>query len=170
MTEKTHKKGRQAAGGIALIIIGLIALGAQFIDTDWIGLLFLPVLGLIFLAWGAVTRESGLFIPGGILSGIGVGTLLITGPFQNAGGEMEGGIFMFAFAAGWVLIPLLSVIFTNERHWWALIPAAVFAFIGAGLVFGGALLTSLELIGRFWPVVLILIGFYILLRRGVAES
>lgn len=48
--------------------------------------------------------------------------------------------------------------------------AAVFLFIGTGLLFGGVFFTALELMGRFWPVVLILVGFYILIRHGVARS
>lgn len=158
-------------GGIALIALGLLALVGQFVDMEWLGLLFLPVLGAIFLAWGILTRQSGLLIPGGILSGIGLGTLLIAGPFfNNLSGEAEGGIFMLAFAAGWVLIPIVSSIFTGDNHWWALIPAAIMALIGGGLLLGGAALTVLEWLGKIWPVFLILGGLYLILRRDAMKT
>ena len=154
-------------GGIALIVLGLIALLAQFVDLgETAGLLILPALGLIFLLWGILTRQSGLLVPGGILSGLGAGTLLITGPYEAAGGETQGGIFLLAFAAGWFLIPVLSVIFTGDNHWWALIPGAILAFVGVGLLFGGAALTVLEFLGNIWPVFLILAGLYLILRRA----
>lgn len=152
-------------GGVALVLFGLIALVAQFIDLEWVGLLILPALSLIFLAWGIITRQSGLFIPAGILGGIGAGTLLITSGFDWTD-DAEGGVFLLAFALGWVAIPILSTIFTDENHWWALIPAAILGLVGAALLFGGVAFSALELAGRFWPVILIIIGFVILLRRG----
>lgn len=164
---KNVESRNRLVGGLALILFGLIALVAQFVDIgETIGLLIVPTLGLIFLAWGLITRQSGLLIPGGILSGIGAGTLLITGPFENASGDVQGGLFMLAFAAGWFLIPILSIIFTRDNHWWALIPGTIMALIGGGLLFGGAALDALEFLGRVWPVFLILGGLYLLLRRS----
>lgn len=168
---ETGKQNRnRVVGGLALIVVGLIAFAAQFIDAEWLGLLILPALGFIFLAWGLITRQSGLLIPGGILSGLGAGTLLLTGPYETAAGETQAGIFLLAFAAGWVLIPILATLFTPERHLWALIPAAVLALIGAGLLFGGAALTALEWLGRIWPVFLILGGLLLIFRRGGASK
>ena len=57
--------------GVALIAIGLLALLSQLVDLQNFGLLVLPTLALIFLAWGLITRTFGLIIPGGILAGIG---------------------------------------------------------------------------------------------------
>ena len=152
-------------GGVALIIIGLIALFSQIGQFDEWGLLVLPALSIIFLAWGLLTRGSGLLIPGGILGGIGLGVLLITGPFARLDGDAEGGIFMLAFALGWLLIPILSTIFTKERHLWALIPASIMGTIGGGLLFGGVFFSALEFLGLVWPVLLILAGLFLLLRR-----
>lgn len=164
------KEGKRSGifGGIVLIVIGLLALAAQFIEFgEWLGLLILPALGLIFFAWGIVTRESGLMIPGGILSGLGLGTLLITvGPFADTGGDFQGGIFMLAFALGWFLIPIVSSLVTGDNHWWAVIPGGIIGLIGAASIFGGVAFTALEWLGRFWPVFLILINLYILLRRS----
>jgi hypothetical protein len=164
---KTGESRNHVVGGIALIVLGLIALLAQFSDFgETLGLLIVPALGAIFLLWGILTRQSGLLIPGGILSGIGIGILLIAGPFDSVTGDTSGGIFMLSFAFGWFLIPVLSTIFTRDNHWWALIPGGIMALIGGGLLFGGAALTVLEYVGEFWPVFLILAGLYLILRRS----
>ena len=168
---KANEKRNRTIGGIALIILGLIALAAQFAEIgEWLGLLILPGLGLLFFAWGILSRQSGLMIPGGILTGLGLGILLIAGPFQDLGGSAEGGIFMLSFAFGWVLIPIVSTIFTGDNHWWALIPGGIMALIGAGLLLGGLALTFLEILGQIWPVFLILGGLYLILRRSSGEA
>jgi CDP-diglyceride synthetase len=172
MQEVKHtpkNRRNQIIGGGALVLFGLVALVAQFVEMEWIGLLILPVLSLIFLIWGILTRQSGFFIPAGILGGIGLGTILLVA-VPEWSGDAEGGVFMLAFALGWVAIPVLSIIFTRDKHLWALIPAGIMALIGAGLLFGGFAFTVLEAIGKFWPVILIIIGFALLLQRGQKDK
>lgn len=165
-----QSRGR-IAGGLVLIILGVIALIAQFVELgEWFGLLILPTLGLLFFVWGIAARQSGLMIPGGILTGLGIGTLLITGPFSNVDGEMQGGIFMLAFALGWALIPVVSAIVTGDNHWWALIPGGIMGLIGAALLLGGVAVTALEILGDIWPVFLILGGLFLLLRRSTGKA
>ncbi len=156
--------------GLALIIIGLVVLAVQFLDTPAIGLLILPTLAIIFLAWGLITRTFGLIIPGGILAGIGAGVILMeTGTFA-AQGEGEAAVFLLAFAGGWALITLLSI-FTNDRlQWWPLIPGGIIAAIGALLMAGAAGLKVLELSQYLWPVALIVVGISIILRRNTSSS
>lgn len=161
----TERRNRRI-GGIALLTIGLLALVAQVVDLGMLGLLILPALSLIFLAWGISTREAGLLIPGGILAGIGVGVLLMTGTALGELSETAGpGVFLVAFGAGWALITLVSALFTDETVWWALIPGGILAAIGGALVVGGPALTLLELVGRLWPLALVAAGLYLLFRR-----
>lgn len=168
---KSSESRERTLGGIALILFGILALVAQFVDLGTtLRMLILPALGLIFLAWGLITRESGWLIPGGIISAIGLATLLITGPFQNASGGVQGGIFMLVFAGGWFLIPILSTTFTDEDHWWALIPAAIMAVVGAGLLLSGMMRTVLAVLGQIWPLFLILLGLYLLFRRATGNK
>ncbi|NJN16590.1 MAG: hypothetical protein HC822_10105 [Oscillochloris sp.] len=75
----------------------------------------LAILALIFLVTGAMNRSAGLLIPGGILGGIALGAGLIEGPFAGVGDPLSGGIFLLSFAAGWVLITVMSLIFTKIR-------------------------------------------------------
>jgi hypothetical protein len=160
-------RGRWMAG-IALIAIGVLVLVAQFAKSETLGLLFLPGLGLIFLIWGSAAHSVGLLIPGGILSGIGLGVYLMGGPLSHLEGQTEGAVFLLSFAAGWGLIALLSGLVCRETHWWPLIPGGIMAFIGGMLLIGGAALTALEWAGKAWPLILIGFGLYLLLRRHTA--
>ena len=155
---------KDLVGGVILLVIGVVALLNQFVEFNWgnLGLLFLPALGGLFLVWGILTREGGLIIPGGIISGIGWGAYAIAGPFQMWQGDNEGGVFLIIFGLGFGLITLLTAVFTDETHWWALIPGGIIAFVGVAVLFGGVLLTALELVGTWWPLILIALGIYVL--------
>ncbi|MFZ0547466.1 MAG: hypothetical protein WAM60_18615 [Candidatus Promineifilaceae bacterium] len=174
MTKQVEKKRDGLTGGLILVVIGLMALVGQFIDLASFpnfGLLILPGLGVLFLLWGIVTRNAGPIIPGGILSGIGLGVLLTAGQFGVVNGDNEGGIFMLSFALGWVLITVLTGVFTRETHWWPLIPAAIMGLIGGTVLAGGVFETVLRLLGNIWPVALIVLGCWILIQtmRGKAS-
>lgn len=152
--------------GAILVIIGLVALFGQFLAQFNLSYLILPGLGLAFLVWGIAARQVGFLIPGGILSGIGLGVIMA----QSVGGlemdsEMSGAIFLLSFAAGWGLITLLSAIFTAETHWWPLIPGGIMALIGGALLVGEPAMAVLEFAGRVWPAILIIIGVYLIWRR-----
>jgi hypothetical protein len=150
--------------GIALIGIGALLLVAQFIEAHWLSLLILPALGAIFLLWGLIARNPGLLVPGGILSGIGLGAYLTSGPYVAATERVQGGVFMLAFAAGWALIVVASLAI-GRRQWWPLIPGVIMALIGVALLGGEFGLQILEWAGKLWPLILIGIGLSILLRR-----
>jgi hypothetical protein len=154
--------------GVALIAIGVLVLVVQFADSEALGLLFLPGLGLIFLIWGMAVRSVGLLIPGGILGGIGLGVYLMAGPLSGLEGEAEGAVFFLSFAGGWVLITLLSGLVCREAHWWPLIPGGIMALIGGALLAGGPALTALNWAGKSWPLIPIGFGLYLLLRRHTA--
>ncbi len=155
--------------GLALIAIGLLVLVEQYVESEWLRLFFLPALGAIFLLWGSITRSIGLLIPGGILGGIGLGVVLNAGPLESLGGDAEGGVFLLSFALGWGLITLLSALVTQETHWWPLIPGGIMAAIGGALLAGGAAMDALNvvgnLLGRAWPLGLVALGLYLLLRH-----
>lgn len=160
ISASTEKSGRgRWVTGAVLILLGVLSLAGQFWELPSLGTLFLPALGLIFLLWGMFTRSGGLLIPGGILAGIGVGVYLMDSlPLE---GDAEPGVFLLTFGAGFALITLLSLLFTEDKHWWALIPGGILAIIGGVLFIGGAAVEML----KFWPVILIVIGVYVILKR-----
>ncbi|MCX5971394.1 MAG: hypothetical protein NTV14_07835 [Coprothermobacterota bacterium] len=158
------------AAGIALVVLGAFALLGQYIQGSFWGNLFLPGLGLFFIVWGFIARKPGLIIPGGILIGIGVGSLLINGPYATLSGKGQGGVFMLSLGGGFLLVTLLTA-FLRQVHWWALIPAAVLAVIGLGLVGEGAGWDVMRTLSTAWPIALIVVGvFLILWRRGLRPS
>ncbi len=163
-------KGRgRLMAGLALIAIGTLILIFQAVDLRYQGPLALAAIGLIFLLWGIGARVVGPLIPGGILSGIALGSFLIEGPFGHLEDPASGGVFVLAFAAGWVLITVLSAAVAGGILWWPLIPGGVLAVIGGALLIGGSLLRVVVLLGDLWPLGLIAAGLYFLFRRRRIE-
>ena len=159
------KRNEWIVGGL-LIVIGLFFFLNEFFELpglESLAIYFVLGLGLFFLAWGVLTRQAGLMIPGGILTGIGLGIALVAGPFEFEDGDLSGGVFMGAFALGWVLITLFTAVFSDETHWWPLIPAAIMAIISGALLVEGPFMVVLEWLGKLWPLALIVGGIAILI-------
>ena len=164
-TEKQTDVRSRVIAGIALILIGALVMLAQVTQSSELTLLVPAVLGVIFLAWGLVTRTFGLVIPGSILLGIGLGAYLITGPYSGLESDAQGGLFMLAFAAGWLMMALLSPFTSSRFQWWPLIPGGIIGAVGLALLSGGYLMQVLQIIGYGWPLILVGIGIYLLVRR-----
>ncbi len=158
-----HSQRNRLIGGLVLVGIGLYLLAAQFIRAEWMGMLILPGLSVMFLTWGLFTRNVGLLVPGGILGGIALGTYLNSSALGGEMGISEGGVFLLAFAAGWALITLTAALI-GQRVLWPLIPGGILALIGLALMGGEAGLRLLEWTGRLWPLALIAGGLALLWR------
>jgi hypothetical protein len=101
-------------------------------------------------------------IPGGILTGLGSGILLSQYAFGSTTGDVQGGIIVLGLGVGFLLImPLISII-SPERHWWALIPGGILSVTGIALLVGGPALSALDVLGRLWPVVPIIVGIFLI--------
>lgn len=150
----TARKG--LTGGLILIGIGGGLLLAQLTNTA----MYVPLLaGAIFLAAGILTRKAGLLVPGGIISGVGLGALSTQMAWFYPTNSVEsGGIFLLFFSLGFLSITLLSRVFTSEPNNWALIPGLALAAIGGLVLMGEQGVRILEIAGRFWPVILVVIG------------
>lgn len=164
-TEQPHSTRNRVAAGVALIAIGLLLVAVQSLKIDLPGWLLLGGLSVIFLAWGVVTRTFGLVIPGSVLAGVGLGILLADLPAAGTGDETLGGLFLLGFSLGWALMALLSPLTTERFQWWPLIPGGIIAAVGAFLLLGGFGLQLLTVIGVAWPLILVGIGVYLLLKR-----
>ncbi len=139
--------------GTVVVGIGLFLLLGQLVPNTgtWIPL----IVGLVFLAAALYRREYGFLVPGGIISGVGVGVLL-----QQALDEpWSGAIMLFSIAAGfasiWVLGQLMRL---PGNHPWPLIPASIVALVA------GVQLTDADVDGvmRRWPIIIIALGFVII--------
>ena len=165
---KHSKRGGIVAGAI-LLTIGLLTLAANIFKSG-IELYLVLGIGLVFLVASLTARQVGLLIPAGILIGIGSGIIVTQAIGNTLTEDGKGGLFMLLFSMGWMLIALLSLVIPDEdgtRHfmWWPLIPGGILAAIGGMILQGETGLKVLGWIGQGWPVVLIGIGLYLLLRR-----
>lgn len=142
---------------IILIAVGIGALALQvFPDSGGIVVL---VIGLALLALFGFTRGYGALVPGGIMTGLGVG-IMAQGNLALTD-EASGGVVVLGLGLGFVSIWVLSAIARlREHHPWPLIPGLILSTVGAALMIGGA---AEELL-RFWPVALIALGAVVLWR------
>ncbi len=163
---RERRQGGMSDGGV-LIGLGLFFLLLVAIGKLWLAL---PLLGIGLLLRGIVTREAGPLVPGGILSGLGLGLFL--GKYSDGlvSDGARGAAFMFGFALGWVSIAILAKLFTREPQPWALIPAGVMALVGCAALGIDAALVALRLIGYAWPVGLVAAGLYAIYRRRGARA
>lgn len=168
--EKKNSNGasQKIAGGVILILAGIAFLLARWLD--W-GLYLVLFLGIAMLVWGAVSRAVGWIIPGGVLSGIGLGILALEGPFKLPAltDESRGGVFLLCFAAGWILILIVSRLTACKTMLWPLIPGGIMALIGGLLLMGANGVKILEYSNFIWPAALILTGLYLVVRWGRAK-
>ena len=141
---------RRVVLGGALVVLGVLLLVGKRMhlgDSFW-----LIALGSMFLLGYFGMRSYGMLIPGGILTGLGVGA---------AAGHTGLGLGL-----GFISIFLIDTLIyrkgTNRSagtsHWWPLIP---------GLIITGDAVTDLNpsffgswtrVLGDWWPLVLVLLG------------
>jgi hypothetical protein len=178
------QQARQSNIGTGLVLVG-IGLMIFLVNRLELGALLFPLLGGSFLLWGVLARAAGPLVPGGILSGIGLGVVLKSQFGQLMSDDHAGGLFLLGFAVGWLSITLLSHVSTDDPQWWPLIPGGIMAAVGGAVLLGGvwlellswlsaAWLGGLSVIGAVWPLALIALGVFLLWRqrapRSVTES
>ena len=162
-TLNTNRRSGGFVAGAILILVGLLSLVSNLPGINLHGW-FLPALGLVFLAAGIFQRKFGLLIPGGILLGIGAGSMLIEGPFHYMADPARGGLFLVVFGAGFALISLAGLL-VNRRTLWPFIPGGIMAAIGLALMAGEPGLEVLKFASFLWPIALIAFGAYLILRK-----
>jgi hypothetical protein len=146
--------------GIILIVIGVGLLIFRLVSLEG----FFPLaLGLIFIIAGILKRSAGLIIPGGIIGGAGLGTVaMMNNWLAPMGSAAGGGVFLLVMSLGWFSITLLSKLFTDETQVWALFPGAAMALIGGLVLMGEQGLRVLEVMGTYWPLILVAVGMWVL--------
>jgi hypothetical protein len=148
---------RDVVAGAILLIVGSFLLAGRFlpgVDRLMPLLVGLGLLGLFF-----VTRSPSALIPGGIVTGVGVGILVATQGDPQFGGAG----FLLSAGGGFLLVSFLGALYQiPESRYWPLIPGSILVAIGA-VIFAGQLGAEvLRLAADWWPLVLVAMGIYLL--------
>ncbi len=160
----TSSQRSTLAGGLILILLGLAFLAGQLFPgiAAWLGVIGWPwaiiLAGAALLLIGVVTNTPSMAVPACIVGGIG---LLLA--WQNQTGRWDSWSYAWALIPGFVGVgTILAGLWAGKWEdvrgglWLILISALLFVVFGSflGGLFGG----SLSFIGRWWPVLLILLG------------
>lgn len=162
-TSRASVNERPWVTGAVLIALGLLLLAGQFIpQNDW---LILGGLSALFIAIYVATRKAGFIIPGFILGGLAIGIGL-----EDYGYSVDGSSVLLGLAGGFLAIYVFNALTNAKAQWWPLVPGAILGLIGGSLAIGGTALA--ETVGRYWPVVLIVVGLAVLFagRRQLTGS
>lgn len=145
--------GRRVAAIVLLLVAGF-ALFRGYLPVN-LRDATIALLGVAFIVWAGLVRNSGLLVPGGILTGIGVGVLLRQ--------EYGSAAFLFSMAGGFLLVSALSLaIFGRAKHtWWTVFPAGGLAFAGLMRAAGPDFRALLRSLGPLWPYILIAIALWL---------
>ncbi len=156
------RSGRRFAA-VVLFAIGFIALSRDYWDISWREWM-VALIGLGFVVWSGMVRESALLVPGGIMIGIGVGQLLRPG--------WGNGAFALAMAGGFLLIIALSrLIFGRQKgESWPLYPAAGLALVGLLQMAGSGLREWFRLARPFWPYALIIVALFLWFKQPAEKK
>jgi len=143
-----------AIPGVSLLgLAAIIALDYLSPGSAWSGTVFLGAIGLSFWVVYMLDRQMWwAIIPGGVLV-----TLAVVAGLDDMTGIDTGGIFFLGLAGTFALVAALP----SERHAmrWALYPAAILGVMGLLLMVGFE-----RAISYIWPVALIAVGGFLLLR------
>jgi hypothetical protein len=159
-----HRRRSSLAVGLMLILIGAWLLVTQFVPGLQITFTWPWILigvGLFLLVIGTLTGAPGMAVPACIVAGLG-------GLFywQDATGNWESWSYVWALIPGFVgvgvvLSNLLEGKFSQGiRDGGSLILISLALFLVFGSFFGG-----LNVLGPYWPVLLILLGLWLLVQR-----
>jgi len=147
--------------GVILIVVGVTLFAVQLLDLD--ADVIVLVIGLVFATAYAGTRRYGLLVPAGILTGLGTGILL-----EDFGATGEP--VVLGLGLGFLAIYGIDLLTSGAREpgrWWPLIPGAILTVIaGASGAFG---VEGERAIAQGWPILLIAVGAWLLLRRRVSS-
>ena len=152
--------------GIILIAIGAVSMAARF---GWLsGDYMLMGLGAVFLAGYYLRgRPIGFLVPACVLLAIGLFSNVQSGRWFHVGSRLGGALFFFFMALAFFMVQALHRLGRGDREkklrWPAIVGTALAAF---GVFVYGAehwnLGRWLAVAGRFWPLVLVAVGLYMI--------
>lgn len=166
---RTGRLDRSVMWGAGLIVVGGLTLLAMITNWSVLGLAILPVVAVFLLVAGFSYRSPGLLVPAGILSGLSIGAVLASLLEGKVPEDTIGGIVLLSLGAGFALVVGLHALAKASIHWWPWIPAVLLSILGVALITQGQDSALLALVGYLWPVALLALGVWIVLR-GMRRS
>ncbi len=142
--------------GLILILVGVFFLLKTQIPDNFS--LFLLLSGTFFLILYLITKVYGLLVPGGILTGLGLGLT-----FQGK----SSALFFIFLGFGFISIYVLGLI-RGKSPLWPIIPGGILLGIGIyeELLNRGLIpYNFVKKISPYWPVILIIIGLYLIFKK-----
>jgi hypothetical protein len=146
-----------AIGGWFLVVQYIPALAEQFrVELEWP--LYVVGVGLLFFVLAAIARSPGLAVPGAIIAGIG-GILY----YQQLNDDFGSWAYAWALIPGFAGLGVILQGLFEGRFLKSLRE-------GGGMIFSifGAFLGGPRLLQDYWPVVLIVIGVW-MIARGLLQ-
>ncbi|MDQ3493090.1 MAG: hypothetical protein M3452_07515 [Chloroflexota bacterium] len=145
------------AGGI-LLIVGAFLLALEFLPD--LAFLMPLLIGLALLGIFLLVRSPALLSAGGVITGVGVGILTAAQGSPDFGGA---GV-LASVGGGFLLVSLFGAMFgiTAVRSW-PLIPGLALIALGTVIYAAGLGEEMLDISARGWPVLLVVVGAYLLL-------
>jgi hypothetical protein len=147
---------RNVIPGLVLIVLGAFLF---FVQASGVGAeAVVAVIGAGFLIAYAFTRQYGFLVPGGIMTGLGLGIVWeVTAP-------AAGGVVLIGLGAGFLAIWAVDALMKHTPvPWWPIIPGGILATIGVLVETGQEGL--LQEFTWLWPVALIAVGLILVLNQ-----
>jgi hypothetical protein len=122
LTDRTRNWWALIPGGV-MLFLALTTLLVDNVGGEWVGALFLLLIGLTFLGIYLNNRTRLWALIVAYVFGV-----LSIAPMLAAGGEMAayfGSVFLFAVA-----LPFFILYFRSADNWWAIIPAGALTVVG----------------------------------------
>jgi hypothetical protein len=137
MSQGAHSGPRdRIVFALVLILVGVAGLALRLVEsTPTAGGVVVTVIGLGLLGAFAYTRQYGYLVPGGILTGLGLG--IVASEASTLTEDATGGIIVLGLGLGFVSIWVIGgLVHVAQNHWWPLIPGGILAIVGAALLAG----------------------------------
>jgi hypothetical protein len=122
LTDRTRNWWALIPGGV-MLFLALVTLLVDTMGGEWIGAMFLLLIGLVFLAVFLNNRTRTWALIVAYVFGV-----LSIAPMLAAGGDVAeyfGSVFLFGVA-----LPFYILYFRSADNWWAIIPAGALTSVG----------------------------------------
>jgi hypothetical protein len=169
---KQRNMGSMVAGS-ALIVLGGLFLLSQFLDISiwrflWPLFVLIPGIGMFVTVYGGGKQAAGLAIPASIVSMVGLILL-----FQSITDHWESWayawslIFPIGVGLGMYIYGMRAEDEETRQRGKGMLRTGVIIFVLLGVFFETIFAAGGSLFGRiFWPVAIILLGVYLIMRQG----